>query len=208
MRVVFVFEQLGPAEMAGRDLGGRLGLSVLAPILSPADAMARLPVENPEIVIFEDRDEEDCRGLDLMSALKLRLRGTRWLLYSAGFSPAVIFEGFTRGLDGAVAKNQPTAMLDQAIIELLAGRRFFCQVASKMLDEALVPTGLTPTERRILYWIAAGLDTKEIAAALKVSPKTVLNELVVLRRKTGVRTMVQLAEFARAHGHAPLRRAG
>jgi DNA-binding CsgD family transcriptional regulator/DNA polymerase III delta prime subunit len=53
--------------------------------------------------------------------------------------------------------------------------------------------GLTPTELRVATLVAEGLATKEVAAALFVSPKTVEGHLSKIYGKLGIRSRAELA---------------
>jgi DNA-binding NarL/FixJ family response regulator len=52
---------------------------------------------------------------------------------------------------------------------------------------------LTPTERRVAELAAEGLQTKQVAAALFVSPKTVEGHLTNIYAKLGVHSRTELA---------------
>ena len=57
------------------------------------------------------------------------------------------------------------------------------------------PSGgeLTPTELRVAELVAEGLQTKQVAAALFVSPKTVEGHLTSIYAKLGVHSRAELA---------------
>ena len=56
---------------------------------------------------------------------------------------------------------------------------------------------LTSTERRVAELVAQGLQTKQVAAELFVSPKTVEGHLTKIYGKLGVRSRTELAAPAR-----------
>ena len=58
---------------------------------------------------------------------------------------------------------------------------------------------LTPTERRVADLVAEGLQTKQVAATLFVSPKTVEGHLTNIYAKLGVHSR---AELMRVHSHS------
>ena len=60
---------------------------------------------------------------------------------------------------------------------------------------------LTPTERRVAELVAQGLQTKEVAARLFVSPKTVEGHLSRIYGKLGVASRTELAH---RFGHGDL----
>ena len=59
---------------------------------------------------------------------------------------------------------------------------------------------LTPRERQILRAIAAGYSSKQIAADLNTSVRTVEAQRLTLRRKTGTGARHELVELARRLG--------
>jgi DNA-binding CsgD family transcriptional regulator len=54
---------------------------------------------------------------------------------------------------------------------------------------------LTPTERRVAELVCRGLQTKQVAAALFVSPKTVEGHLTRIYGKLGVGSRTELAHY-------------
>jgi DNA-binding NarL/FixJ family response regulator len=63
--------------------------------------------------------------------------------------------------------------------------------------------GITSREVDVLALVADGLATREIAARLYLSPRTVEHHVAHLLTRTGLRTRAELAEFARATRVAP-----
>ena len=57
--------------------------------------------------------------------------------------------------------------------------------------------GLTPTEDRVAELVADGLQTKQVAAALFVSAKTVEGHLTNIYAKLGVHSRTELARRIR-----------
>ena len=200
-RVVVVDDHTGIAEMVGRTLVERLPIDMLPTIATFAEALATLPTAKPDLVILDQRLGEQ-RGIDLLPPLDWRLPQTKWLLYSGYLNQRIVLEAVALGVSGAVSKRAPEHVLVAAVSQILAGQGYFCEGAARFLRESAALKGFSPTECRILEQIAAGNEAKEIAAALGLSHKTVLNDLVELRRKTGVQSLVDLAEFAKAHGLA------
>jgi DNA-binding NarL/FixJ family response regulator len=65
---------------------------------------------------------------------------------------------------------------------------------------------LAPRERVILARIAAGESTKEIAAALKVSTKTIETQRRRIMDKLDRHSVAELTKYAVAQGITPLER--
>ncbi len=200
-RAVVVDDHTGIAQMASRALQEHLSVEIIPPISNFDEALTVLPALKPDLVVLDNRLVGG-RGIDLLPPLTWRLPQTERLLYSGYLSPRILMEAVALGLDGAVSKQAPANVLIEAATQLLAGHGFFCEAASRCLRQPPIFKNFTPTERRILEQIVSGYEAKEIAAILGLCHKTVLNDLVVLRRKTGTQSMVDLAEFAKAHGLA------
>lgn len=201
MRAIVVDDHVGVAEMTSRTLGQRLHCTMLPPITSFAEGMALLPSAAPDVIVL-DHMLGDGRGVDLHAALKGRLPEARWLLYTAFASATLLRAAIGGGIDGTVSKRASVLVLALAVKEVLAGRRFYCEITAGELRRHPENKQLTPTELRILPLIAAGLEAKEIAAEIGLTHKTILNDLVSIRHKTGAESMVEIAEYAKRHGLA------
>lgn len=154
---------------------------------------------NPSLVILDWR-LDDGTGLDLIRLFRAQLPQTRWLMYTGFASASTLNDAIAAGIDGAVAKRSSLAVLKTAIREVAAGNRYFCEITSSELRRGTELRAFSDRERSILGYVAMGHPAKEIAAMLGLSHKTILNYLVGIREKTGAGSMVQLADFARAHG--------
>jgi len=58
---------------------------------------------------------------------------------------------------------------------------------------------LTARERAVLQLVGEGRTDKEIAEALYISPRTVQNQLISIRRKTGLGRRSELSRWAAIH---------
>lgn len=200
---MIVEDHVALAEMLEAILRRSAGLESCTLISSFAVARDRIPSLAPHLIILDHR-LADGNGLDLFSAFHEQLPETRWLLYS-GCAPCYSLQGaISAGLDGAIDKRAPVAVLIEGVTAVLAGRRFFCEFTSRELRDGAAENKLNPTERRIISYVAVGLEAKEVAVALGCSYKTVLNSLVSIRRKTHTDSMVRIADYARKHGLATL----
>lgn len=79
--------------------------------------------------------------------------------------------------------------------------------ATSALEQRVAELGreleITSREREIITRVALGLDNREIAKALHISPKTVKNHLTNIFDKTGVRSRLQLANLLNRPVEAP-----
>jgi DNA-binding CsgD family transcriptional regulator/tetratricopeptide (TPR) repeat protein len=66
---------------------------------------------------------------------------------------------------------------------------------SRATDTATRDFGLTPAEQRVAELAATGMTTREVAAALFISPKTVETNVSRIYRKLGIRTRAELGRL-------------
>ncbi len=86
--------------------------------------------------------------------------------------------------------------------ELEATKRDLREALGDLLDlrgdAARHVAGLTPRQREIMTWVLAGHPSKNIAADLGISRRTVENHRASIMRKTGTRSLPALARLALA----------
>ena len=76
----------------------------------------------------------------------------------------------------------------------------FAPVAELRRDGSGGRNDLTSRQREVLQLIAEGKTSREIATALKISPKTVEFHKRALMDQTGLRTTAELTRYAVANG--------
>jgi DNA-binding NarL/FixJ family response regulator len=153
-------------------------------------------------------------GLDAVKALvRVRTeRPTRIIVLMMNPDAALARGLLEAGASGCLAKEAAGAELVQAIRTVQAGRVYL----SPSLVDAVVggyvrPTKgaarerpLAPRERVILERIAAGESTKEIAAALGVSTRTVETQRRRIMQKLDRHSVAELTKYAVVQGITPL----
>lgn len=172
-------------------------------------ALAAIRRHAPDVAVLDI----DMPGLDGFSVVRA--------LMGAAARPEVVFltmhseeELFEAALDlgikGYVLKESAVTDIVAAIRSVAAGKPFLSPALSggllerrrqgRELDQ-LHPglAELTPTERRVLRLIAADLSSKEIAAQLSVSPRTVETHRLNISGKLNVRGSLALMRFALQH---------
>jgi DNA-binding NarL/FixJ family response regulator len=98
------------------------------------------------------------------------------------------------GARGFITKDTSLGQLLDAIVRVKKGELVIdatLQKAGEHSRFAAKIDALTPREKQVLALIAEGLSTKEVAARLWVTPKTVANHLSHAYQKLGVRNRAQ-----------------
>jgi len=136
------------------------------------------------LVEFEDALAAHAEAPDLFETARTRLHYGARLRRSSGRVQA---RDQLRAAHAAFAEMDLTAWAERALAELAAtGER-----PRSRRPQKLEP--LTSQETRVALQAAQGLTTKDIAAALFLSPKTVEHHLSSVYRKRGYRSRVELA---------------
>lgn len=115
------------------------------------------------------------------------------------------------GASGFLSKTRTAEVLGEAVLAVLNGERFLCEDSRSIEPQGgsdLTPADLAPgpavlsdRERQdILRYLAHGENTKGIAGALAISPKTVETHRIHLMRKLGIDNVVALTRYAIRHG--------
>ena len=203
---VLVEDHAGIAEALGYALCAQLPLNLVAHCERVTKAITVCRDVKPRLVIFDWRMPEG-EGVRLPQELARSLPDTRWLLYTAFPSAYVVRAALEAGTNGCVSKGASHLELVNACRELLADRSYFCPESAKALCSVLSngarDADLNSTEQKILLYVAAGMEPKDIAISVGVAVGTVRNYMVQIRQKLGVSSMVDLAKYAVDHGFAP-----
>jgi DNA-binding NarL/FixJ family response regulator len=105
---------------------------------------------------------------------------------------------FAAGASGYVLKSDAGEDLIVAISEALNGRTYISkQIAAERGKD---PDGLTRRQREVLQCLAKGLQTKEIAAMMALSSRTVEFHKYRLMETLGARSVADLTRYAVKHG--------
>jgi DNA-binding NarL/FixJ family response regulator len=164
-----------------------------------------IAAQKPDLVVVDLRLGGD-DGLDLIKALRAGGAGLRMLALSQ-FDEFVYAERALRaGAHGYVSKAQAADELLNAIRKVLAGQTYVShKIAAaalhRMVEEKPRTYGseigvLSGRDLQVLKSIAAGHCTREIAAELGLSAKTVETHREHLKYKLGLSSAAELAERA------------
>jgi len=109
---------------------------------------------------------------------------------------------------GYVLKSTAGEELVTAIQEAIQGRVYVTKsIADPVLDALSrlarsIHDSLTTRQREVLQMIAEGMQAKEIAVKLNISPRTVEYHKYRIMDELGVRTLAELVRYASRHGIA------
>ncbi len=149
-------------------------------------------------------------GLAVLQAIREARIATKTIFLTMHSSEALFRSAFEQGVSGYLLKDGALAEIVSSIRAVAAGRKF---ISPELSTYALNPTlggtatpqrnapwqELTPTERRVLHLIAEEKTSREIAATLFISVRTVEHHRAHICDKLQLRGFNALIKFAFAH---------
>jgi DNA-binding NarL/FixJ family response regulator len=159
-------------------------------------------------VIVSDVSMPGLSGLDALRRLKAEGVRTRVIFLTMYDDAALAGEAMRAGASGYLLKQAAGDELHTAIREVTAGRVYVSpQIAGHVIAAMSTPKTraderLTLRQREVLRLVAQGKSMKEVAAVLRLSPRTVEAHKYEMMQSLGVHTTAELIRFAYQHGMA------
>lgn len=201
-RVAIVEDQTVFREMLAELLRLDPGCEVVGAYGAGQAALRAICSLKPELAIV-DLVLPDMSGLELVRELHVALPQLRILVVTAQERSEVVLEVFHAGVHGIVTKSTPLRELKEAVRRVIEGKAYYCATTSSVLrtHSARSPAvPLSAREQQIVRLVALGRSSKEIAAELKISPKTVDNHRLRIRRKLQAGDIAALTRLALSRG--------
>jgi len=170
-------------------------------------ACARL---QPNMVLM-DLSMPGRNGIPAIQDIHRRWPDIRILVLSSHREPSVVRDALRAGAHGYVAKDVTACELLLGVRSVLAGEPYIStDVASTVIEgflhrkpsaQAYPPAApLTTREREVLRLVAEGYTSRQIAAQLDVSIKTVETHRMNLMRKLDLHKASEVTAYAITHG--------
>jgi DNA-binding NarL/FixJ family response regulator len=157
------------------------------------------PELKPDVVLL-DISMPLLNGIDAAARLRQILPGVRLIFITVHSDPDYVAEAFRVGASGYLLKRSAASELAAAIHQVLRGQLYLTPLVSSQPARGRAGLRLTPRQREVLQLVAEGHSTKEIAAGLKLSVKTVEFHKSALMQKLHLHTTAELTKYAIEHG--------
>ena len=190
-------------------LAGEPDLAVVGEAENGRQAVAAVQSLAPDVVIM-DVAMPELNGIEATRQIKALAPATRIVALSMHADRRYVSEVLKAGASGYLLKSCAYDDLSRAIRAVYANHVFLSpEIAGVVVDSfvrapaAAEPTAfgvLSPRELEVLQLVAEGRSTKEIAAALFLSPKTVETHRRNLMDKLDLHTVAELARYAVREG--------
>jgi len=205
MRVLIVDDHTLVRAGLVRLVQGFSGCEVIAEAGNCAQAVAASREHQPDLVLL-DLSLPDHSGLDALHMIGEHSPHARVLMMSMHDDVQHVREALDRGAAGFVVKDAAPMELELALRTAASGEVFLSpRLSSKMMAPLLGnerPDGiaaLPPRQRQIFDGIGQGLSSKEIAAKLNISVKTVNTHRARMMETLGCHRSNQLVLLAIQH---------
>lgn len=180
------------------------GYKCLGTMSNAAEAISKIPILNPDVVLMDINLGESESGIDCVRQLKPLVSATNFMMCTVYEDDEKIFEALSAGASGYILKKtEPHKLLD-AIRELHeGGAPMSSQIARKVVfafrNKTVSPANpagadldqLSYREKQILEELSRGLMYKEIANVLFISPETVRKHVYHVYEKLHVTNRVE-----------------
>ena len=164
----------------------------------------------PDVVVV-DLTLPGLNGVEVARQLAVEAPGSRVCALTMHSEARFVRDMLDAGATGYVTKSARFDAVIDAIRAVAAGGTYLSDEVRAVLSEAPMPTrgdraiaDLSPRERQVLQLIAEGRSSKQAAAVLGVTKRTVDHHRQNLMRKLGVYSVGELTKFAVRHGLTPV----
>ena len=202
MRVLIVDDHTLVRAGLARLLQGFGGVDVCAEASRAEEALELALIHRPDVVLM-DLSLPGRSGIDAMEAIRAEQPAARVLIMSMHDDAQHVRSALERGAAGFVVKDAAPLELELALRTAMAGDTFLSpRLSSRMMAPLLGRTkatgvdALSNRQRQILDMIGGGLSSKEIAADLGISVKTVETHRARMMEALGCRRANELVLLA------------
>jgi DNA-binding NarL/FixJ family response regulator len=164
---------------------------------------------SPDVVIM-DIAMHDLNGIEATRQITAEFPGVKVMMLSMHSDRQMVADALQAGASGYLLKDCEFEELVRAIQTVVSNRTYLSPeiagilvenfVRKSPLSESSTSSVLTSREREVLQLLAEGKTTKEIAASLCLSPKTVETHRRQLMEKLNMYTVAHLVKYAVSHG--------
>jgi DNA-binding NarL/FixJ family response regulator len=176
--------------------------NVIAACGSGEEAVELAKQFRPHIVLM-DINLPGINGIEATALIRKYAPGTKIVAISLHTQPAFVQKIMQNGASGYVTKNSGRQEMVKAIEEIFFGKKYICNNIKEIIAEQMMFNdgqqkgihSLTPREIEIISLIKKGDTSKEIAASLYLSTKTVEVHRYNILKKLKLKNSVSLVEY-------------
>lgn len=201
-RLVIVEDQTAIREMLVEILRLDTNYQLVGESGDGQDALNLCLETKPDVIVL-DAKLPGLNGVDLLRRLVKKLTTVRVLVFSGHENPVLVREMLEAGAHGFVEKTAGLFEFKKGLETVANGGTYFGPAVAALLRNVVANPAassaadfLTDREREVLQLVAESHSTKEIAAKLGISIKTVDNHRTNLMRKLNLHDVASLTRYA------------
>jgi DNA-binding NarL/FixJ family response regulator len=184
------------------------GVEVVGEAGTGREALELVQTKLPNIVLM-DIAMTELGGLEALPRVTKDFPSVKVIILSAHASEEYVIRALREGASGYMLKDSATTELELAINSVIQGKIYLSPSISRtVIDDYLQRVSgavspleqLTSRQREILQLIAEGKNTKEIAAELDISVKTVESHRLQLMDRLDIHDIPGLVRYAIRNG--------
>ncbi len=158
-----------------------------------------LKKSSPNLIIL-DISMPNLRGLEAIREIRKTYPKVKILVLTMHKKKEFLRQALRDGADGFLLKEDAGSELIRAVQTVRKGGKYLSPLLTNVLTSLAVeeenPEVLTMREREVLKLLAEGKRTKEIAAALYISPHTVRRHRSNIMEKLNIKNLADLVKYA------------
>ncbi len=189
-------------------LEGSPNIEVVAEADNGREALAQIVEHRPTIVLM-DISMPNLNGIEATRQIAKEFPGPHVIILSMHSNDEYVIQALRAGARGYILKEAAPRELEFAVEAVTRGELFLSPAISKrVIDDYLTQVAdeitplerLSPRQREILQLIAEGKSTKQIAAVLDTSVKTIETHRASLMKRLAIHDVAGLVRYAIKHG--------
>ena len=166
------------------------------------EAIEMIRIKRPDIVLL-DINLPGASGLDAVPLIRKFAPGSKIIAVSMHNQPVYAKKMLQLGARGYVTKNSSPREMLEAIDEIIKGKTYIClEIKNYLSDQMLTEDANRPDvkelslrEIQVVRLIKEGLSSKEIAASLNITVRTIEVHRHNILKKLGLKNTASLVNF-------------
>jgi DNA-binding NarL/FixJ family response regulator len=160
--------------------------------------LLEIVAKTPPDLVLTDIKMPLLSGLDALKEIKEKNPEIKVVILTMHEESEYIKRAISSGADGYLSKNIEQQELERAIKTVFNGAKYFSASVNAILltqlseQHAIEQTDISPRENEVLQLVAQGLSTKQIAAQLDISNRTVETHRINLLKKLKANNTAEL----------------
>src|SRR5262245_51390199 len=204
LRIYLIDDHPVVREGFARAIADEPDMQVVGQAATASEVLAEVQKAHPDVVLV-DLNLPDRDGPELIAALREMIPDAKLVVVSGYDDEYRVAEALRAGAHGYLLKTSTLhELIDGIRTAASGGTPLSARLADAVLRAMRKPgkhssgtiEALTAREIQVLRLFATGLSTREVAASLGISPKTVETHRIRIYEKLGCKSVVDLTRIA------------